>query len=125
MWFADFAVSVEDTDPESTLNFYRRALALRAELLAGEGVRFVDDRPRVIEVVRDEGWRSITTFGVSAELPAGDILLASAPIGGDRLLPPERDRVAPRPRVMDVRGDRRHRQSASRCNTGAVFTAAR
>ena len=88
-WFADFAVSVEDADPASTLNLYRQALATRARLLAGEGVRFADDRDGVIEVLRDGGWRSITTFGVSAALPDGEILLSSAPIGADRLLPPD------------------------------------
>ena len=88
-WFADFAVSVEDADPDSTLNLYRQALATRAGLLDGEGVRFADDRSDVIEVLRDGGWRSITTFGVAVELPEGEILLASAPVGDDRVLPPD------------------------------------
>jgi alpha-glucosidase len=86
-WFADFAVAVEDADPDSTLHLYRRALALRAELLAGEGVRFADDRADVIEVIREGGWRSITTFGTAVALPEGELLLASAPIGADRVLP--------------------------------------
>ena len=88
-WFADFAVTVEDADPASTLNLYRQALTTRADLLAGEGVRFADDRSGVIEVLRDGGWRSITTFGVSAALPEGEILLASTQIGDDRVLPPD------------------------------------
>ncbi len=88
-WFADFAVSVEDADPGSTLNLYRRAIAMRTALLAGDGVRFADDREGVIEVLRDGAWRSITTFGVSAELPDGELLLSSAPIGADRVLPPD------------------------------------
>lgn len=86
-WFADFAVAVEQADPASTLHLYRRALALRAELLVGEGVRFADDRPDVIEVIREGGWRSITTFGTTLPLPDGEILLASGPIGDDRVLP--------------------------------------
>jgi alpha-glucosidase len=86
-WFADFAVEAEERDPDSTLALYRRALALRATLLAGEGVRFVDDRPSVIEVVREGGWRSVTTFGEPAVLPEGEILLASQPVGEDRVLP--------------------------------------
>ncbi|TDS79543.1 glycoside hydrolase family 13 protein [Amnibacterium kyonggiense] len=86
-WFADYAVAVEEADPDSTLHLYRRALALRAELTAGEGVRFVDGRDGVIEVERDGGWRCVTTFGVPATLPAGEILVATAPIGADRVLP--------------------------------------
>jgi alpha-glucosidase len=86
-WFADFAVSVEDTDPDSTLHLYRRALALRAELTVGEGASFADDRSHVIEVLREGGWRSVTAFGTAAALPDGEILIASAPVGDDRWLP--------------------------------------
>jgi alpha-glucosidase len=86
-WFADYAVSVEDADPASTLHLYRQALTVRAELLAGEGARFADDRSGVIEVLRDGRWRSVTTFGVAATLPDGEILLSSAPVGADRVLP--------------------------------------
>ena len=86
-WFADYAVDVEDADPDSTLHLYRRALALRAELATGDDARFVDDRASVVEVVRDGGWRSITTFGTSVVLPDGEILITSAPVGEDRVLP--------------------------------------
>lgn len=86
-WFADYAVGVQEADPDSTLHLYRRAIALRAGLLAGDGVRFDDDRPHVIEVLRDGGWRSVTTFGAPAVLPDGEILLSSAPVGADRILP--------------------------------------
>jgi alpha-glucosidase len=86
-WFRDFAVEVEVADPDSTLRLYRAALALRAELISGESVRFVDDRPQVIEIVRENGWRSITAFREPAPLPEGEILLASAPVGADRVLP--------------------------------------
>jgi alpha-glucosidase len=86
-WFADFAVSVQDADPGSTLHLYRRALAVRAQLQAGDAIRFADDRPGAIEVVRDGGWRCITTFGVSTTLPEGEVLVSSAPVGNDRVLP--------------------------------------
>ena len=85
-WFADYAVSVEDDDPDSTLNLYRRALALRAELPAGGGARF-EDRPDAVEVVRDGGWRCITTFGAPTALPEGEVLVSSAAVGDDRVLP--------------------------------------
>jgi alpha-glucosidase len=86
-WFGGFAVAVEDADPGSTLNLYRAALAARADLRAGDGVRFGDAPEGVIEVQRDGGWRSITTFGVPAPLPEGEIVVASAPVGADRVLP--------------------------------------
>ncbi|RIX26460.1 glycoside hydrolase family 13 protein [Amnibacterium setariae] len=86
-WFGRYAVAVEDADPASVLNRYREALAVRAGLLAGEGVRFVDGREGVIEFERDGGWRCITAFGAPAELPPGEVLLSSAPIGAGRVLP--------------------------------------
>lgn len=86
-WFADSAVSVEDADPDSTLNLSRSALAARAELLVGDGVSFGAERPGVIEVLREGGWRSVTTFGTTTRLPDGEILVASAPVGEDRMLP--------------------------------------
>jgi alpha-glucosidase len=86
-WFAGFAVEVEDADPDSTLNLYRSAVALRARLTVGEGVAFADDRSHVIEALREGGWRSVTAFGQAAALPDGEILLASAPVGDDRWLP--------------------------------------
>lgn len=86
-WFAEYAVEVQDRDPASTLALYRRALALRAELLAGEGVDFVDRASHVIEFARDGGWRSVTAFDEPVSLPEGEIVLASAPVGDDRVLP--------------------------------------
>jgi alpha-glucosidase len=88
-WFAEFAVAVEDADPASTLHLYRAALAARARLLVGERVRFGDAPEGVIEVLREGGWRSITTFGVPTRLPEGDVVVSSAPVGADRLLPPD------------------------------------
>ena len=86
-WFADVAVERQDADPASTLNLYRAALALRAELRVGDGARFVDGDASVIEVVRDGGWRSVTAFGAPVTLPEGEVLLSSTPIGPDRVLP--------------------------------------
>lgn len=86
-WFADYAVEAQEADPDSTLVLYRRALALRSALIVGEGATFVDDRDDVIEVVREGGWRSITAFVAPVALPAGEVLIASAPIGADRILP--------------------------------------
>jgi alpha-glucosidase len=85
-WFGALSVEAQEADPGSTLALYRRALALRAELVSDEDASFVDDRDEVIQVVRN-GWRSITAFGASAALPPGEVLLATAPLGEDGLLP--------------------------------------
>jgi alpha-glucosidase len=85
-WFGALSVEAQEADPGSTLTLYRRALALRAELVSDEDASFVDDRDEVIQVVRN-GWRSITAFGASAALPPGEVLLATAPLGEDGLLP--------------------------------------
>ncbi|WP_375386996.1 glycoside hydrolase family 13 protein [uncultured Amnibacterium sp.] len=79
-WFADFAVEAQERDPGSTLAFYRAALATRAEVTIGEGVTFGEATGHVIEVIREGGWRSITTFGSPAPLPPGEVLITSAPI---------------------------------------------
>ena len=86
-WFADFAVEAEEADADSTLALYRRALAIRAQVVDGEGAIFTDDQAHVIEVAREGGWRSITTFGAPARLPAGEVLMSSAPVSADRMLP--------------------------------------
>ena len=44
-WFAAYAVSVQEADPDSTLNLYRRALALRGQLFAGTDLSWVESEP--------------------------------------------------------------------------------
>ena len=89
-WFGDYSVQVQDTDPASTLNFYRAALAVRRELQSAEHLDWsVADAEgagtgSVISFERPGGWISVTNFGASAvPLPAGRVLLASGPIGDD------------------------------------------
>ncbi|CAM3773919.1 glycoside hydrolase family 13 protein [Tsukamurella ocularis] len=86
-WFADYAVSVEDADSASTLNLYRRALALRADLQSAETLTWIPhSSASVLAFERPGGWRSYTNFGAEpVELPEGRILLASAEFDGDRL----------------------------------------
>ncbi|PYI66686.1 alpha-amylase [Arthrobacter livingstonensis] len=89
-WFAGVAVSVQDQDPASTLELYRKALALRPRLQAAEELSWVKNaNPDVLEFVRPNGWTVVTNFGASAvELPAGTVLLTSVPLA-DGLLPAE------------------------------------
>jgi alpha-glucosidase len=85
-WFAPLAVAVEDADPASTLGLYRAALRLRREMLGGERLEWVPSRPPVVHFRRPSGWHIVTNFGAEpVPLPAGEVLLASTPLDGDRL----------------------------------------
>ncbi|MGO2542350.1 MAG: glycoside hydrolase family 13 protein [Specibacter sp.] len=81
-WFADSSVEAEDGAAGSTLELYRDALALRASLQSGEELEWIDGiRPDMLAFRRPNGWTSVTNFGTEpAELPAGEVLIASAPL---------------------------------------------
>lgn len=88
-WFGPQSVQAQDADLASTLQLYRRALGLRHELQSGESLEWVDGPDTVVHFRRPGGWESITNFGAEpVELPAG-VVLSSAPLGDDGLLPPD------------------------------------
>ena len=89
-WFADYAVSRQESDPASVLAFYRRALALRRRLQTEELLEWLDSgSPDVLRFRRPGGWEVVANFGDEPyDLAAGELLLASAPIDG-RALPGE------------------------------------
>ncbi|MCY1235191.1 hypothetical protein D9M72_477980 [compost metagenome] len=72
----------------STLELYRKALKLRRELQTAEELEWVETgNPEVLHFSRHGGWQSVTNFGAEpVELPAGEVLLSSAPLDG-KLLP--------------------------------------
>jgi len=80
-WFADVSVEAEEADPDSTLSLYRAALRLRRELESEESLEWIETgRDDVLHFRRPNGWESITNFGTApAPLPAGRVVLASAP----------------------------------------------
>ncbi|MFB0835765.1 glycoside hydrolase family 13 protein [Arthrobacter halodurans] len=86
-WFAEVAVDRQEGDPESTLAFYRRALELRRRLQSAEELEWLEDpAPGVLHFRRPGGWHSVTNFGADpVGLPAGSVLLSSAPLDGGRL----------------------------------------
>lgn len=85
-WFAAYAVSVQEADPGSMLNLYRRALALRSELHMGNDLRWVESESSVLHFVRPGNVRCITNFGAEPiALPVGEILLTSAQLDHGRL----------------------------------------
>ncbi len=94
-WFGERSVEAEEDDPASSLQMYRRALALRHEL-QGEEVLVWDDELShgdVLAFERPGGWLCVTNFGAEpADLPPGELLLASGPLdedlaGGSRRIP--------------------------------------
>lgn len=79
--FAALSVQAQAGDPESTLELYRSALALRRRLQTGESMSWLDLGPDVLAFERPGGWLSITNFGDSVvRLPEGDVLVSSAPL---------------------------------------------
>ena len=96
VWFAGHAVDVEKADERSMLHFYRRALAARAELLTATGdtsltwAEGYDDQVIAYRRPTADGraLTSVTNFGPHpVDLPAGEVLLASAPLVDGRLPP--------------------------------------
>lgn len=101
LWYKDYAVDVQSRDNNSMLSLYKRALLLRHQILTddtslkwmGEG-EFGSLSTQVVaysrptEDVGGDRLASITNFGPEpVELPAGELLLTSAPIEGYRLPP--------------------------------------
>lgn len=85
-WYGDYSVEVQDGDPESTLTLYRAALKLRVELQTAEELSWLELGERALGFVRPGGWASITNFGDSElELPAGEVLISSKPVIGNKL----------------------------------------
>ena len=94
-WFASYAVEVEDADPRSTLNLYRRALAYRSELQTAEELEWLaTGRNDVLGFARPHGWLVVINFGAHpfslADLPggAGAVILSSGGVVDD-LVPAE------------------------------------
>ena len=88
-WFGEVSVEAETGDRASTLSLYRAAIALRLRLQAVEALEWVDGGGAgVLHFIRPGGWHSVTNFAETpAALPAGEVLLASSPLGAPGELP--------------------------------------
>jgi len=86
--WADRTVEAEDGDPGSTLAFYRAALAARREHAreATETVEILDAGDDVLAFTRGALTVVLNAGADAVELPAGEVVLASAELEG-RLLP--------------------------------------
>lgn len=79
--YAKHAVDVEDKDPNSTLNLYRKAIELRHELQAEESLEWLPSSDEVLHFKRPNGWETIVNFGEKpVPVPAGKVVLSSQPI---------------------------------------------
>jgi alpha-glucosidase len=85
-WFAGYGVSVQAADPDSTLNLYRRALELRGHLFAGTDLGWIESDPQVLHFERGSRIWCVANFDAEpVALPAGEVLLSSAPLDDGRL----------------------------------------
>ncbi|WP_298866353.1 glycoside hydrolase family 13 protein [uncultured Microbacterium sp.] len=89
-WFAQYAVEAEDADASSSLNVYRRALALRHDLQTVEELAWIrSGRADVLRFARPNGWQVVTNFGAEPfELgsDAADVVLSTQPLSDGALL---------------------------------------
>jgi alpha-glucosidase len=88
------AADRQEADPDSMLNLYRRALALRREVVPRDEQAFewVDARRRVLAFRRDEFGCVVNVGDRAAAVPPpwldpGNVLLASGPLRDDGALP--------------------------------------
>ncbi|PPF56498.1 alpha-amylase [Clavibacter michiganensis] len=90
-WFGDVSVESEDADPTSTLSLYRSALALRRELQTDELLTWKDPTAGdVLHFSRPGGWHVVANLGTGpVPLPAGEVVVASGPLGTPGELPGE------------------------------------
>lgn len=87
-WWGAHSVEVQEKDPASALNMYRRALDVRSEEIGlGDGeMEWVNLGSEVLAFKRPGNFICIVNFGAEFPLPKGEILVASAPIR-DFMLP--------------------------------------
>jgi alpha-glucosidase len=88
--WADRTVAAEEQDPDSTLAFYKAALAARRKhtLDAPEEVELLDAGRDVLTFTRGALTVVLNAGADAVELPAGDVIVASGEVEG-RLLPPD------------------------------------
>ena len=86
-WFAESSIEAQDGVSGSTLELYRRALELRAQLQCAEALEWIqNEHASVLHFARPNGWQSVTNFGAEpVSLPEGTVVLSSGPLGSGTL----------------------------------------
>ena len=95
LWFKDYAVDVEQADPDSMFALYHAALAIRQESLTATRdttAEQVDMGADVVAyrraAVEGRTFTSVTNFGTAlVSLPEGSVVLTSGPLTPDGQLP--------------------------------------
>jgi alpha-glucosidase len=90
-WMKDFAASKQEKDPNSSLNIYRKALAIRKSHPAlGDGeMAWIETPETVLAFSRPGGFACYVNFGKEFTLPENaKVLVSSEPID-DGVLPPD------------------------------------
>nr|WP_211661826.1 glycoside hydrolase family 13 protein [Modestobacter muralis] len=90
--FGEWSAEAQDGVEGSTLELYRAALRLRRELEGDESLQWIDAgltaATQVLRLRRSTGWESITNLSdTDIDLPAGEVLLASGPLGAGTVPP--------------------------------------
>ena len=81
--WGDYAVDLQERDPDSTLNLYRKALAIRRnESGLGDGMlTWIEAGQDIVAFTRPGGFHCYVNFGIEVALPAGaQVLLSSIPL---------------------------------------------
>ncbi|HWJ67019.1 MAG TPA: glycoside hydrolase family 13 protein [Nocardioides sp.] len=87
--WAALTVEAQQADPDSTLAFYRRALATRRQVFHGADDATVAEADDDVLVFRRAGVTVMLNAGVyPAPLPEGEVLVSSGPLPGN-VLPPD------------------------------------
>jgi alpha-glucosidase len=83
--WAALTVEAEDADPSSTLNLYRAAIALRRDRtdFAGDDFHWLDAPEDCIAYRRGSVVVVLNAGDSAAPMPAGEVLLASGPVGDE------------------------------------------
>jgi alpha-glucosidase len=86
-WYGDFSAEVEDTDQESTLNMYRKAMALRRKLQGEETMEWKGEKSGTVHYSRPGGWEILmnVAFKEGVKVPEGEVLLSSGPLDGEKV----------------------------------------
>ena len=87
-WWGKYSAESQESDPNSTLNVYRKALAIRKnEAGLGDGaMEWIDAPSQVVAFKRGEDFACYINFGSEIELPSNsEVLHSSAPLNGNFL----------------------------------------
>ncbi len=87
-WWGTYGADLQDTDAKSTLNVYRKALAIRkSEEGLGDGkMEWIDFGKKALAFSRPGKFVCIVNFGKAIKLPKGaEVLHSSSPLDGNKI----------------------------------------